>query len=153
VFPEVSVIHAAWVEAVHAHSRATATFIVPLPPAGSKEDEELVTDAWHRVLVGEVAVAMLVLAELPQAAIKSGRTTTRAPCRPDRTRCTSRRDARFSPSLTSTVQRSRIVTRPITRVAESRNSGSVPSSRIWRPLRVRDSGFADWQILGITIED
>jgi hypothetical protein len=99
VFPEVSVIHAAWVEAVHAHSRATATFIVPLPPAGSKEDEELVTDAWHRVLVGEVAVAMLVLAELPQAAIKSGRTTTMAPCRSDRTRCTPRRDARFSPAL------------------------------------------------------
>jgi hypothetical protein len=39
---------------------------VPVPPSAPKLDDELVTDGWHRVDDGAVAVT-LVLAELPHA--------------------------------------------------------------------------------------
>jgi hypothetical protein len=142
VLPEVTVIHDAWVEAVQEHSRATATFMVALPPAGSKEGAELVTDAWHRELVGDVTAATFVLAELPQAASKGGRRTAMVHCRPDRTGCTARCDAHFSPAPTSTVQRSGIVTLPTARIAESHGNPPVlsrPRIRGPSPLGIRDA--------------
>jgi hypothetical protein len=67
--PEVIWIHDAWVDAVHPHSRDTPIVNVPVPPSAEKLEEELVTDAWQRVVVGLVAVVTLVVAELPQAVV------------------------------------------------------------------------------------
>ncbi len=61
-------IHADRLEAVQEHSRATPIASVPTPPAGSKDDDELVTDGWQRVPVGAAGLETLVAAELPQAA-------------------------------------------------------------------------------------
>jgi hypothetical protein len=40
----VIVIHAAWLDAVHAHSRSTVTAIEPSPPATPKLPDELVAE-------------------------------------------------------------------------------------------------------------
>jgi hypothetical protein len=96
----VKVIHEVCVDAVHEHSRATVMFIVPVPPAASKDDEELVTVAWQRVFVGEVTDATVVLAELPHAPTSRDAATAPAKCRDNRTRRTPRSLARFSPKRT-----------------------------------------------------
>src|SRR3954469_3820673 len=63
VAPEVMLIHAASVEALHEHSRATLTDTVPVPPPAAKLGEPLVTVAWQRDAVGP---ATFVTGELPR---------------------------------------------------------------------------------------
>jgi len=62
----VSAIHGACDVTVHAHSRATTTEIVPVPPDGLKDDGAPVTVGWQRAVV--VGLVTLVEVELPQAA-------------------------------------------------------------------------------------
>src|SRR6188768_3990865 len=59
------VIQGASAAADQAHSRATLTAIVPVPPPAPKPGDELVADAWQRAAVGPVTE---VTAELPQPA-------------------------------------------------------------------------------------
>jgi hypothetical protein len=94
------VTHDDGVDAVQAHSRATATFKVPVPPAASKDDDEFVIEGWQRVFVGAVTDATFVLAELPQDATMTAMTAAATHCNDVRTQSTPRSDARFSPHLT-----------------------------------------------------
>ena len=71
--PAVIAIQFASVDAVHAHSRATLTATVPVPPAAAKLDDELTIDAWQRDSVGP---ATLVTAELPHASTNGATATT-----------------------------------------------------------------------------
>ena len=58
-------IHAAWLDAVHVHSRDTPTLSVPVPPLAPKVVVEPLTLSWHRdVDDGDVT---LVVLELPHA--------------------------------------------------------------------------------------
>lgn len=75
---DVKEIHAAWVETLQLHSRATPIESEPVPPAAAKEEAELVTLGWHRKLEGLVTV---VWVELPHAAPVASATTSRTSCR------------------------------------------------------------------------
>lgn len=66
------------VDALQEHSRATAIVTVPVPPAVPNDPVELVTVAWHRVLVG---VVMFVSVELPHAAVTTALVNSRGPSR------------------------------------------------------------------------
>ena len=93
-------IHAALLETVHAHSRATPMASVPLPPPDSNEEVELVTEGWHR-LVGPVGLDTLVVAELPQAADQTHAVSIDAAARVETRLRTSPADAQPSPELGS----------------------------------------------------
>lgn len=73
--PETISIHAVEVDDDQAHSRATVTFISPVPPAALKLGDELVIEAWQRVAVGPVT---LVTALLPHPAVAAAMANRRA---------------------------------------------------------------------------
>jgi hypothetical protein len=63
-------------EARHVHSRATTMFSVPVPPEGPKAVADGVTVASQRLDAGAVTVVDVV-AELPQAAVRTASTNSR----------------------------------------------------------------------------
>jgi hypothetical protein len=63
----VTVTKGDWLAAVHAHSRDTVTFTVPVPPEAGNDDVALLTVAWHRTPPGAVTF-IDVDASLPHAA-------------------------------------------------------------------------------------
>lgn len=73
-WPDVSSTQAAWLLAVHVHSRDTPTDTVPVPPEAVKLDDGVPTEIWQRVAVGPVTV---VFADNPpHAAAMVARTQT-----------------------------------------------------------------------------